>query len=176
MKGRVKNHLLLATCAVLLFSGSFVSRAYSQVRNLTVAVVNIEKIYQEYGKAQADVAAFKAASDAKQAELEKMQGELKALRSDFDAKKEKMKEEEKKATEKILLEKAQAILTFAQQSKATLQKDRTAQTENRLREISGVINAIAVEGKIQLVIDKKYVPYFDSKLDISEQVIKRLNK
>jgi len=176
VKGRIKNHLLLATCAALLFSGSFVSRAYSQARNLTVAVVNIEKIYQEYGKAQADATAFKTASDAKQAELEKMQGELKALRSDFDAKKESMKEEEKKATEKTLLEKAQVILTFTQQSRATLQKERTSQTENRLREISGVINTIAVEGKIQLVIDKKYVPYFDSKLDISEQVIKRLNR
>ena len=170
MKLNSKVCVVVCACAALSFS----TRAYSQAQNLRVAVVNVEKIYAAYDKAQADGKAMKVEADAKQADLEKMKAELKEMRSDFDAKKDKMKDTEKKTAEQKIVEKAQAVLAFAQQNNAAIQKKSTAQAQVRLGEVSAVINKLA-EGKFDLVIDKKYTPYFDSKLDISDRVIEKLN-
>jgi len=144
-------------------------------QNLKVGVVDTEKIYSSYKKAQNTQKSFQAERKAKQEELAKKQGELQRMKEEYEGKKSRLRESEKKDYEVKIADKEKEIREFTRQTNAYLLRKNQALTQERLKEISDTISAYAQENKIDLVIDKKYTPYFSLTLTISDKIIEKLN-
>ena len=159
--------------AVFVFF-SFISS--SSAKELKIGVVNIEKIYASFEKTKKEQEEIQKKRTEKQIELSKKQAELKALINEYNSKKNKLKEAEKKEYEKKIRDLRTEIQTFIRLSNTQLIRENRAKTQEILREIARVIQEYAKKNKYDIIIDKKSLPYFSSAYDISDDIIKILNK
>ncbi len=153
----------------------FFSLTPSYSKNLKVGVVNIEKIYSQYQKAQDAIKKIRDERTKKQIELSKKQAELKRLLSEYNAKKDKMKESQKKEYQKKITDLQAEIRTFVRLTNNDLIRENRAKTQQFLGDIAKVIQKYARDNGYDIIIDKKSLPYFSSAFDISDEIIKILN-
>jgi len=154
----------------------FFSLTPSYSKNLKVGVVNIEKIYSQYQKAQDAIKKIRDERTKKQMELSKKQAELKRLLSEYNAKKGRMKESQKKEYQKKITDLQAEIRTFVRLTNNDLIRENRAKTQQFLGDIAKVIQEYAKKSGYDLIVDKKALPYFSNSFDISEEIIKILNQ
>ncbi|MFH0796663.1 MAG: OmpH family outer membrane protein [Candidatus Omnitrophota bacterium] len=155
--------------AILLLTPSL----YGQ--NLKVGIVNTEKIYSGYLKAQETQKSFQAERKTKQDELAKKQSELVNLKKEYEDKKSYLKENDKKEYDTKIANKEKEIKGFTQQTDKYLVQRNQTLVQERLKEILEVIGKFANENKYDLIIENKNIPYFSQVLDVSDKIIERLN-
>ncbi|HRR95795.1 MAG TPA: OmpH family outer membrane protein [Candidatus Ratteibacteria bacterium] len=168
-----KKDRVLLKFFLVIFILFFTKLSYS--KELKVAVVNVEKIYGQYQTAQDSIKKIAEERTQKQIELSKKQAELKRLVDEYNAKKDKLKENEIKSYQKKIGDLQAEIKTFVQLTNNDLVKENQTKTQQFLEEIAKVIQEYAQNNGYDIIIDKKSLPYFSSSFDISDEIIKLLN-
>lgn len=159
--------------AVFLMSG--VPARAEGATSTSVAVVDTQQILAEADAAKDILAQMKTRRDLLEKEIKKIESSLKAAEQELIKKKSTMKPEEfttaRKEFEKKLIE-----------GRTQVQKDRRADDVafnaaiNELRQnLVTVVSDLAAERKIQLVITKQNVVIGDNSLDITKDVMDKLN-
>lgn len=169
----LKSKACIAGISIFFASLIFSPKAFP--RELKIAVVDVEKIYNSYEKAKISDNEFQGERKQKQDELDKKTDELKKLVADYNKNKDSMKEQQRKDAQTKIIEKRNELADFKQKTDEQLLKKKQDVTQQRLKEISDVIQAYAKDNGLDLVIDKKALPFFSQGLDISGQVIDKLN-
>jgi outer membrane protein len=160
----------------LIVSSLIFSPSLYAAKNLNVGVVNVEKIYSSYEKAEAAREKIQDTKQDKQIELSKKQAEFQRLVAEYNNKKDTLKESEKENYAKKINDLRAEIQTFIRLSNQQLVAENRTKAQGLLNEISEVIQDYAKEKKYDLIVDKKSLPYFSGELDISDEIIKILNQ
>ena len=170
----MKRHL----AAAWLVSASLLA-APALAADPSIAVVNVQKVMGESSavkgvreQLESKYKSFQADINKKKEPLQKEGQELVKKKSVLakDAYGEKAKELDKKMTE---------VQQEAEQKKAMLNNASARSSEEIQKAVSGIVNDIAKEKGYVLVVSTEtptsQVLYADSKIDISSEVVKRLN-
>lgn len=154
----------------------------------TIAVVDLEVIKNEYAKAKAMDAQLKQALDNTRAEMQGREEKLKKLQSEAEyadkaARDPMIKEEarpakqaEAKAKIEEFLKEQNTARQFGQQAGQYFQTRAQQVDRDIMTEVKAKSEVIAKERKIDIVLPKNIVLAADATLDISAEVVKRLNE
>ena len=87
-----------------------------------------------------------------------------------------LKEAERAERLKKIRELQTEIKTFTDFSNERLTVENSKQLQARLNEISAVIQKYAKDNGFEMIIDKKSLPFFSDALNLTNDIIKILNK
>ncbi len=114
----------------------------------------------------------------KEAQLQKLQGDLKAMKADLDKQASLLSADAIKGKQESFVKKEREFQRAFQDHRDELGKKNNEAIGNIVKEIDSIIKEIASENGYQIVVEKdsRFVVYAASQLDISDQVIKTLDK
>ena len=164
---------LFCLMSVAIIGGILASAA--QAKELKVGVIDVEKVYSSYDKAKASAVDFQKERKIKQAEMDKKQADLKALVDEYNKKKDKMRDGDKKDLEKKINDKKVEVLNYKRTTDAELIAKNRDVAQSRLKEVANAVQSYAKDKSFDLIIDKKSLPYFSNALDVSDEIIKLVN-
>lgn len=160
--------LLLSTMLLFTFS-------VAHADNSKIGVVDFQKLTQASGKLDKIRKDLETRFKSRRDELVKMEEKLK---KDFEAFKRDsavMSESKKKVAQQKLIEAQQKFDKEGQ----SYQKDLTAAHNEAMqslgKELQKAVSKVAEAGKFDLIVQKESVPYSNSKLDVTDKVLKALN-
>jgi outer membrane protein len=164
------RRLLLAVLSLTLIASATPARA-----DMAIAVVDMQQVLTDSLAAKSILAQLKTHRDGMDKNIKALEDQLKTEEGTLIKKKETAKPEEfstlRQAFEKKLSD-----------SRAKVQKDRNAadagfnKAINELRQdLVEIVSALATEKKIQLVITKQNVIIGDTSLDITKDVMAKLD-
>ncbi|MGB9642653.1 MAG: OmpH family outer membrane protein [Candidatus Ratteibacteria bacterium] len=171
---QVKKAFQIALAAMIITSVAVAPKAFS--KDFKAGVVDVEKIYASYEKAKQSASDLQTEKKPKQEQYDKMAAEIKKMEDDYKAKAAKMTLSERKEMEGKIKAKKLEAQSFLEKTNAELLEKNKAMTQQRLKEISDVIQAYAKENNFDVIFDKKNLPYFSSTIDITDAIITKLNK
>lgn len=158
--------VLLAVCVMVLASGAVPAFAESKI-----ALVNMREVLSKCDAGVKAVGEMRGMFAARQQKLNEMKQEAMAFQEQL---KKKAPEKSPKSGE------LEAKIRKLAEDDAQLRKDIAAEEETRLKpiveKVTGVVRAYAQEKKLSGVQDRALFLYFDPSLDITEEIIKRVNQ
>jgi outer membrane protein len=170
----LKSKIVLAGAAVIFSSFFLPSSAFS--KGLKIGVVNVNRIYVSYKKAQESYIKFQGKRKKMQKEYNSKLADLKQMIDNYNKNKSSMsKAQRKEALTKIVKERNK-VQTFLTDTDKKLVKENQQTTKKRLEEIETVIQTYAKDNGFDIIIDKKSLPFFSKELNITDQIINILNK
>jgi outer membrane protein len=174
-KERMSSWVRLSS--LFLFSFLIISTSnFCVAKELKVGVVDVESIYAAYGKAKVSAEQIQDKREEKQIELSKKQVDLQVLVDKYNKEQATLSEEERQKKLKEIRDLRTEIITFTRLSNENLTAENRKVVQARLNEISAVVQDYAKKSGFDLVIDKKSLPFFSDALNITDEIIKLLNK
>ena len=177
---------IIAACGLFAFAQAEESKPY------LVLSVDMNEVLNGYYKAQAAQEEFQASVDRAQSEVQSMYDQHKALVEKFQKLQEEVAESEDVLTEKAREEKTKEaqdlieqirnkerdINEQSQQYNRLLSEKRQAEASKFFQEIQEVVSKIAETRGAEYVINQNApaVIFFNKKFDITQDVLKELNK
>ncbi len=141
-----------------------------------IGVVDIEKVYQAYKKAKKTRKLLEAERKKKQKELEKKQKELNKLKDEYKKKRGSLSSSERASYEKKISQKEKELNEFFQKTNVYLMGKAKMLIGKRADEIENAIKEYGKKHGFTVILDKKTLPYFSNSVDVTNDVIKMLNK
>jgi len=172
------NRFAAITCLALglLFTGNVQAEENSNYTNKSIAVIDLQALMQESKAADGIRSQVDKKRDAYQKDIEKIENSLKD-------KEEELKKAQKDLDEKAFMEKRREFEKKVVEAQRDIRQKRAvlerafAEAMAKLRgEALKVIADISGERKIDVVLTRQQVVIVDSKMDITEPVLKKLNK
>ncbi len=169
----MKNKFYNYFSAIILVFALGVAEA-SAVEN--IAIIDIEKISQQ-AKVVKDVAGkVSKKRDQFQKEITSQEEKLEAERKKIEAKKSILSEEALDKQQKDFFKKVEELKKFAEKRDASLKKAYSEAIKTVNEEVGVIVSEIAKEKGLSLVIPASQVVFSVDNLDITAEVIKRLDK
>lgn len=160
---------LLALVALLTLA------AAPALAETSIGVVNIAKIMQDSKAASSVRNQLQAKQKSFQTELDTKEKALLAEDQDLVKQKDKVEKDAFEKKVKAFREKAASAQREVQEKKAQLDKSFSASLEEIQKTVQDIVKQVASEKKMTLVLSNAQVLYGDSSLDITEEVLKRLD-
>ncbi|HOK57222.1 MAG TPA: OmpH family outer membrane protein [bacterium] len=141
-----------------------------------IGYVDIKKVFDNYDEAKKTEEKFKKEIDEAQKNLDKLQDEVKKMQEDYEKKKSMMKPEEQTKKENEIKAKVQELSKKWMETKQKLD-DRGKELENQIFEdIKKAIADYAKKNGFSMVVDSRLILYGESAVDLTDEVIKLINK
>jgi outer membrane protein len=142
-----------------------------------VAVIDVNKVLQSSAAGKAAAAKLKQTQDAKMAQAQKMDEEIRALDSDINTKKISLSEEKLADMQKQLSDKKIAMQRFAQDADRELGEARDRVMQDLNAKIMPVVDQIGKEMGLAAIFNKfeSGLIYASDAIDITDVVVKRFN-
>ncbi len=160
---------LISTFAV------FALAAQPALAETTLGLVNVAKIMQDSKAANSVRNQLQSKQKSFQGDLDSKEKALLAEDQGLVKEKDKMEKEEFEKKVKAFREKAATAQREVQQKKAQLDKAFTASLEEIQKNVIEIVKQVAAEKKITLVVSSSQVLYGDPSLDLTDDVLKRLD-
>ncbi|MCP4996349.1 MAG: OmpH family outer membrane protein [Gammaproteobacteria bacterium] len=163
---RVVQFLLVVTAllfAPLLFA-----------QGISVGVVNANKIMEKSPQYEAVRKALESESTRRNEELSIKSKQLKKLEEKLVRDRGVMTEEEVSRLEQDIRSHRRKLKYALEESREDLSLRRTEEINKLLRKISEVVHQVGEEENIDLILSEGGVVYASSKVDLSKQVLERL--
>lgn len=140
-----------------------------------IGVVNVAKIMQDSKAATSVRSQLQTKQKSFQAELDAKEKELLAEDQGLVKQKDKVEKAAFEAKVKAFREKAASAQKQVQDKKVQLDKAFTASLEEIQKTVLDITKQVATEKKLGLVVSSAQVLYNDQSLDITDEVLKRLD-
>jgi outer membrane protein len=141
-----------------------------------IGYVNLEMVFDQYKKTAESRSEFEKERDLQQKEIAKKQEELRKAQESYEKQKDVLKPEEKKKSEEEIQRLQQEFYSFVGAANQKLDEKKNQLIEARLNEIQQAIKDFAIQEKYDFILSSQAVLYGPEGTDITEQVIKFLNK
>ena len=164
----MKKIVVLAV-AVLFIAGLFCGNALA--KEYKIGYVDLAKVSDEYGKTKDYEKNFEIQVKAKDAERQKFVDEVRKLKDEQALLSDKAKAEK----ENIIQDKIKNLQEFDRKTRDDLIKQRNTMLGDIQKDIDSVISVYAKEAGYDIVMIKQTVLYGSNDLDVTAEVIKRLN-
>lgn len=150
-------------------------QATAQQAPMKLAVVDRKKVYDAYNRQKSDMAALEKKKDALQAEINNLADQIKANKDKFDATPEGQREELGRQIEASLAD----LRAEVQKKQSEIDNETSKFLRTIMEDIEKAIAAIGTQDNYHIIFeaDPKVasVIYFSPTVDITSQVIARLN-
>ncbi|MGB9642397.1 MAG: OmpH family outer membrane protein [Candidatus Ratteibacteria bacterium] len=174
---KVLLKLGVVAMAALCFAGYvFSATASKEARSVKIGYVNLEMVFDQYKKTAESRTEFEKEKDSQQKEIAKKQEELRKAQESYEKQKDVLKPEEKKKTEEEIQKLQQEFYNFVGAANQKLDEKKNQLIEARLKEIQDAIKAFAIKEKYDFILNSQAVFYGPEGTDITEQIVKFLNK
>lgn len=140
-----------------------------------IGIVNVAKIMQDSKAATSVRNQLQAKQKSFQSELDAKEKELLAEDQGLVKQKDKVEKAAFDAKVKAFREKAAGAQKQVQEKKAQLDKAFAASLEDIQKNVLDIVKQLASEKKLNLVVSSSAVLYGDQTLDITDEVLKRLD-
>lgn len=157
---------------LVLLAGFGLMCSLGYAADLKFGFVDFEKVFNEYYKTKAEDAKLKADLEKKKAELDKRKEEITKMRDSAEL----LGEEAKKQKEKEIVEKIKELNELRKQAEENLIKERNDKWLEIYGEIKDVVGKYGKEKGYNLIFDDKALVYKAEGYDLTDEVIKLLNK
>lgn len=140
--------------------------------DMKFGVADFEKVFNEYQKTKTEDAKLKAELDAKKAELDKKREEINKMRDSAEL----LGEDAKKQKEKEMRDKIKELSDASRAAEENLLKARNEKWLEIYKEIKDVVGKYGKDKGYTFIFDDKAVVYRVDGYDITDDIIKILNK
>lgn len=137
-----------------------------------IGYVDVEKVFNSYKKTEDLNNKLRTDQRKTQEKIQKMMKEIEDLQKEMKI----LSPESKKKKEKVLSKKRGELRTFAKHSHTELLKERERMMSEILQDIDKVIQEEAKRGNYDIILDKRVLLYGNESLDITNKIIKALEK
>ena len=137
-----------------------------------IGVVDAAKVFDKYHKTTEADKKLEKISKAKKAEADKLVKEINKLKDEIQL----LSKDARDVKEKAFNDKKRALQDFDRETRLELNRERDDILKDILEEVSETIADYGKKQGYDLVLDNRVILYSDESLDISENVIKVLNK
>ena len=136
-----------------------------------IGVVDLNRVFKEYGGTQATEAQLEKLAREKQAEGKKMADEIQRMWDGLAL----MSEESRGKQREAIDEKRKALAQFDQQTREQLRGEREQAIDKLLKEIEGIVTRYAKENQYDLILTDRAALYFVGGMDVTNEILKVLN-
>ena len=161
--------------AIVLFAGVMAFGA-AGAQQISIGMINTQRIRAGAPQMKAADARLKQEFDKRIADLQDMEGRINAMQTKYDKDAPTMTEADRARSTRDLSELAKDY----QRRKRELQEDfnqrRNEEEESALKGILKVVQQVAEENKIDVVFQEGSAAYVNPRIDITDKVLKALNK
>lgn len=158
---------------LLLFFALLVRPALTE--GIKIAFVDATKIFDEFPETEKATQALNEEVKTKREKIDNLQSEIERMEEKL-ASNPLLREEEKKKRQEAINKKKQELAVIAEEARKVLVEKEQALTKGIIDKITKTIEIIAKENEIDLVVEKNSIVYGNEKLDITQEVIKRLGE
>ncbi len=137
-----------------------------------IAVVDFRKAFESYKKTENYDKILQEEQKKVKEEYRKKLEEIRKMRESLDV----LKKEEKKKKEKEIQKKIESLREFERDKTLNLKKEFSDKMQEIRADILKVISEYAKKQGIDFVLDKMAILYQKSNADITEEIIKELNR
>jgi len=169
MKFKWMIMLAAGTCILL---GSLSTEASAQAK---IGVVDTAKVVKEYEKTKDAQARLEKELEDKKTELKKMSEDLDKQKADLDRQKGIISEKKYKQLEENFANKQDVFREKYRETQTMLVNKQRTLMEGIVNDVKGIVDEIAKAEKLDLVLDKESVLYYNGQ-DITYKVLDKLNK
>lgn len=155
----------------LTFLGLFLAGGSAQAAEKYVCV-NLEKVFNQYERTKEEEDKLTQEGKEKQKQIDAKLSEIDKLKQEMELLSEKEKEKKKSELDK----KMEELRQFDRQARADLMRKRDLVIRDILKEIDQAIQEYGKSNGYTMIFNTRAILYKDDKLDITEDVIKYLNR
>lgn len=157
---------------VVLMLVFFAAGSSIRAEDMKIAYVDVEKVFNEYEVTKQNDAKLKEEGKAKTTERSVFVEEIKKLKEEAEL----LSEEARKEKEATIEEKLKTLREFDEKAKSELRNKRDFLLKKIFDDIKVTIEELGKEGKYTVIFNDRALLYKSDALDISAQVIKRVNE
>ena len=162
----------IAILLVICFALSLIGTHAALAADTKIGVINMKKAFYDYNKTKELEKDLEKVTKALGQDRKKMVDELTKLRGELDLLSGNAKNKKKIEIDKKLAQLAE----FDRESRRQLMAKRNDMFKEVVDEIVAVIENIGKKQNYDYILDEQSVRYFKENYDITDEVLKRLNK
>jgi len=163
---------VLLSSALLLPAGASAQAAEAEAGVHKIGLVNLNIVFKEYEGTKSQEAKLEKISTEKHAEREKIVSEIRNMRDELALLNDANRDKQRQAIEQKLKDLAQ----FDQQARDLLREQREEAIQALLKEIEGIVNDVAKQKGLDLVLTDRAALYFTPGIDITQEILSILNQ
>ena len=163
---------LMVITAVLVMAGLIAGPVFAQSAALKIGYVDLRKAYFDYEKRKTMEKELEDVGNSKKAEQDKLIGEVKTMSGEAELASDAVKAEKNKQLDAKKAELAEFVKN-ARQEYMTKQNDMFKQV---IDDIEKVTQEIGKQSGYDYIVDSRNVMYAKPEYDLTDQVLKGLNK
>ncbi len=171
VSGVVRAFILLIPIFLLTTHDSRLTAAWAAEPIPRIAVIDVEKILENYRGTASSDKRLEELSKTKQGEREKIVSEIKGMREELILLNEGARAERQRQIE----EKLKGLASFDRETRQTLGKKREEELKTIFDEVEAMVSAYAKEKGYTLVVTERAVLFHQEGMDLTDQIIKILN-
>lgn len=137
-----------------------------------VGVVNLNRVFKEYGGTKSTEARLEQLGREKQAEREKIVNEIRTMREELAL----LNEENRNKQREAMDGKMRALAQFDQQARDQMQGERQQAIDNLLKEIERIVTVYAKQNGYDLILTDRAVLFFAEGIDVTDEILQILNQ
>lgn len=151
---------------------AFVCADVAMAKEYKMGYVDLAKVFDQYKKTKDSEKVLTEKGKGKEAERKKMVDELRKLKDEQALLSDKAKAEK----QTIIDQKITVLQEFDRKTQDELLKDRNDMLGGILKDIEGVVTVYAKETGYDFILNSRTLLYGGEQYDLTEEVLKRLNK
>lgn len=168
MEGGKMKAFLVAVIVVIFVASGLLGYAEST----KIGIVDFEKAFNEYHRTKEEDAKLKAQLEKDRAERDKLAQEINKMRDDL----EKLGDEERKKKEEEIRAKVKELNEFQKKAIEDLKNKQRGLWLSIYGDVKDTVKEYAQKNGYTVILDSKAVVYSGERMDITEDIIKILNK
>ena len=163
----------LVVILVVILSFVFTSNALARKKQEKTGYIDLKKVFDGYGKTKAFDKEMLEIGKKKEQTRRVFTQKIEELRVKLDKTKNKNKKEE---IQKKLNTRQKELNEYTKNAKDELKKIRDAKVRSILEDINRVVKAHSDRHGFSVIIDKRSVVYGQESAEISDEILKELNR
>ncbi len=167
----VKRVILVG--GALLFLLSFLGRAENLAK---VGYVDMDRVFDEYTETQKASQELNKEISARRTEITKLENEITTLKEKLDAQEALLSKEERSKRAQVINQKILDLQKYVRDIEMDLARKEEAMTKKLITAIYNVVREIARKEGYTLILRKDSILYGEEGMDLTDKVIKVLNK
>ena len=137
-----------------------------------MATIDLSRAFDEYQKTKQSDKVLEGKGNEKKAERDKRVVEIKKLKGEMDL----LNDEGKQEKQALIDQKVKELQEFDREVRDSLRGERDQMVREILKDIDQIIQEYGTEQGYTLILNDRVLLFEDKNLDVTEEIIKRLNK
>jgi len=171
----MKRTMLCFALLALLIAPALFAQSAAGGDVIKIGVINTQKILEESKIGKSIISDLEALRDRRKKELDNLKAEIDSLKRELETQANLLSQEAKREKEDALLKKQTGLRRNAED----FDKELRVKQDNALKEITGkiekILKAIGKEQGYTIILNEAVALYFSTDIDITNEVIQRLN-